>query len=383
MAASMEMTVRGERGSVSRIAFGPLSGLGSELDPSRTVIVTDAEIRRLYRASFPTCPVALVERGEAAKSLASLEALYGSFLELGLGRDGLVLAIGGGAISDLAGFAASTWLRGVNFGFAPTTLLAMVDAAVGGKNGVDFRGVKNLVGSFSQPRFVRMDVVLLDSLPDIEFASGMAEVVKHAAIAGGSYFELVEAAAKSMEARRKADPGPARPAGEDRSPRPSREELERIVAGSVEIKAGVVNRDERESGERRVLNLGHTVGHGVEAATGLPHGHSVAAGLGTACRLALSMGRLSPDDCDRITRLIETCGLPSSIGAATRAASTLRPGSDIADGPALRAAIVAAMAADKKRRGGEILMAIPEAIGSVAIDAVPFPELQAFVTEAP
>src|SRR5208282_4350597 len=130
---------------------------------------------------------------------------------------GLVLAIGGGAISDLAGFAASTWLRGVDFGFVPTTLLAMVDASVGGKNGVDFRGVKNLVGSFAQPRFVTMDVDLLATLPDIEFASGMAEVVKHAVLAGGAHFELDEAEAGRIGGPR----------------RPSVDALERIVAGSV------------------------------------------------------------------------------------------------------------------------------------------------------
>jgi len=357
MAGDMEITVTGERGSISRIAFGKLSGLASAIDPAKAVIVTDRLIRSVYGALFPSCPVIEIERGEAAKSLASLETLYGRFLELEIGRDATVVAIGGGSISDLAGFAAATWLRGVDFGFVPTTLLAMVDASVGGKNGVDFRGVKNLVGSFSQPRFVRMDVSFLVTLPDIEFASGMAEVAKHAVIAGGPYFDLVESSA-----------GPRRPGSEA---------LERIVAGSVEIKAGVVTRDEREAGERRKLNLGHSIGHGVEAATGLPHGHSVAAGLGTACRLAYGMGRLSAADCERITRLLEACGLPSSIAAAAALARDRR------DGKELRSAIAAAIPADKKRVGGDILMAIPESIGRVAIEAVPLPDLQAFVMEAP
>jgi 3-dehydroquinate synthase len=372
MAEKTEITVRGASGSVSRIVFEPLSGLDELVDPAKSVLVTDAEIRRLHGAAFPPCLAALVERGEAAKSLASLEELYGRFLELGLGRDGTVLAVGGGAISDLAGFAAATWMRGVDFGFAPTTLLAMVDAAVGGKNGVDFRGVKNLVGSFSQPRFVLMDVSTLSTLSDLEFASGMAEVVKHAVISGGPYFELVESLAEA----------------ELRSPRPSRDELERLVAGSVEIKAGIVNRDEREAGARRLLNLGHTVGHGVEAATGLPHGHSVAAGLGTVCRLAVRRGRLAPVECDRITRLLDGLGLPSSIAAAAEAAAVLghaaAPGLPApVDGPDLRAAVIAAIDSDKKRVGSDILMAIPGAIGSVAIEAVPLPDLRAFVMEAP
>jgi 3-dehydroquinate synthase len=369
MALNFEMTVGGESGAACQISIGPLSGIGGLLDPTKSVLVTDAEIERLHGASFPPCPLALVERGEAAKSLASLEALYGRFLELGLGRDATVLAVGGGTVSDLAGFAASTWMRGVDFGFAPTTLLSMVDAAVGGKNGLDFRGIKNLIGTFSQPRFVRVDVSTLDTLSDIEFASGMAEVAKHAVIAGGSYFELVEGVA-----------------GERSSPRPDRGTLERIVAGSIEIKAGIVSRDEREAGARRALNLGHTVGHGVEAATGLPHGHSVAAGLGTACRLALRRGRLAAADCDRITRLLDAVGLPSSIEAAARAAAALGRAAAPGAAPAaheLRGAIAAAIASDKKRVGGELLMAMPEAIGRVAIEPVPLSDLQDFVMEAP
>jgi 3-dehydroquinate synthase len=355
----MEIDIRGRDGRASRISFGPLAELGASLDPAKAVIVTDRLIRRVYGSAFPPCPVVEVERGEAAKSLSSLEALYGAFLDSGLGRDGTVLAIGGGTVSDLAGFAAATWLRGVDFGFVPTTLLAMVDAAVGGKNGVDFRGVKNLVGSFAQPRFVRMDVGFLSTLSELEFASGMAEVIKHAVIAGDGYFDLVESSSLARGASR-----------------PDRETMESLVAGSVEIKAGVVSRDERESGERRKLNLGHSVGHGIEAATGLPHGHSIAAGLGTACRLAQKLGRLAQADCDRITRLLEAWGLPSSIRQAIDLAKR-------ADGPALRAEIGRAINADKKRVGADLLMALPEAIGSVAIEAISLADLLAFVSEAP
>jgi 3-dehydroquinate synthase len=371
--ASMEMTIHGRYGEASRIAFGTLAGISDAVDPGKTVLVTDRLIRRIYGASFPPCPVVEVERGEAAKSLASLEILYGRFLDFGLARDGMVLAVGGGTISDLAGFAASTWLRGVDFGFAPTTLLAMVDASVGGKNGVDFRGVKNLVGTFSQPRFVRMDVGLLASLSDIEFASGMAEAVKHAVIAGGAYLELIEAEGS----RERSERGQS-----TLLPRPSADAIERIVAGSVEIKAGIVERDERESGERRKLNLGHSVGHGIETATGLPHGHCVAAGLATACRLAESRGRLGGAELERITRILAAWDLPSSIGETASLASSLGLGKT-GDGPEFRSAVAAAIPADKKRLGADILMALPEALGSVVIEAVPLADLQAFVMEAP
>jgi 3-dehydroquinate synthase len=342
----MDITIRSADGTESRVLFGPLTS------------VTDPTIHRIYGVSFPPCPVVEVPRGEAAKSLAELESLYGRFLELGLGRDATVVAIGGGTVSDLAGFAASTWQRGVDFGFAPTTLLAMVDASVGGKNGVDFRGLKNQVGTFRQPRFVLMDVGLLRTLPDVEFASGMAEVVKHAVLAGGEYFELVDA---------------ARPRGAADA---SVEVLERIVEGSARLKAGVAGRDEREGGERRKLNLGHTIGHAVEAATGLPHGHSVAAGLGTICRLSERLGRMSGAEAERAIGLVSACGLPSSIGEAARLAR-------LEDGSALRGRVAAALAADKKRLGSDILLALPIAIGDVRIEGYPVRDLADFVMEAP
>jgi 3-dehydroquinate synthase len=377
--ARMELTIHGQNGKLSRIVFGPLAEIGDAEDLGKAVLVTDRLISRIHGAVFPACPVIEAPRGEAAKSLATLEALYGRFLDLGLGRDGLVFAVGGGTISDLAGFAASTWLRGVDFGFAPTTLLAMVDASVGGKNGLDFRGVKNLVGTFSLPRFVRMDVSLLASLSDVEFASGMAEAVKHAVIAGGRYFALIESTAGASDS---ADSAREPRSRDVHAERPAAEALELIVAGSVEIKAGIVERDERESRERRKLNLGHTVGHGIETATGLPHGHCVAAGLGTACRLAESLGRLDGAELARITRLLAAWGLPSSIGEALALASSIGSRKAL-DGPELRSAIATAISADKKRLGADILMAIPEAIGSVLIEAIPLADLQAFVMEAP
>jgi len=354
----MDITIRGTGGAESRLLFGALSSLPSLADATKSVIVTESEIRRLHGASLPPWPVAEVPRGEAAKSLVELEALYGSFLELGLDRGSTVVAVGGGTVSDLAGFAASTWLRGVDFGFAPTTLLAMVDASVGGKNGVDFRGLKNQVGCFRQPRFVLIDVGLLRTLPEIEFQSGMAEVVKHAVLAGGEYFEFVA----SERPRAAADA--------------STSALERIVEGSVRLKAGVVGRDERESGERRLLNLGHTVGHAIEAATGLPHGHSVAAGLATICRLSEKLGRMKPADVSRAIGLVSSCGLPASIGEAASRAS-------IDDSPELRALVADALVADKKRLGSDILLALPYGIGDIRVESYPIRDLADFVKEAP
>lgn len=360
----MDISIRGAFGAESRILSGGLSSLTSLADPDKSVIVTDAEIRRLHGLAMPSWPVVEVPRGEKAKSLAELESLFGRFLELGLGRDATVVAVGGGTVSDLAGFAASTWLRGVDFGFAPTTLLAMVDASVGGKNGVDFRGLKNQIGSFRQPRFVLVDVSVLDTLPDTEFQSGMAEVIKHAILAGGEYFDLV-----AEERPRSATAVSA-------------DILARIVEGSVRYKAGVVERDEREGGERRLLNLGHTIGHAIEAATGLPHGHSVAAGLGTVCRLAVKLGRMKKHEAERAIALASDCGLPASIGEAFRLSASVADGVH-ADGPEFRDRVAAALVADKKRLGADIAIALPRAIGDVRVERISIRELKDFVMEAP
>jgi 3-dehydroquinate synthase len=356
------------RAGRSRLVFADLAGVAEELDPARTLIVTDPEIHRLHGSLFPPCPVVEVERGERAKTLASLESLYGRFLELGLERDGCVLAIGGGTVSDLSGLAASTWMRGVDFGFAPTTLLAMVDASIGGKNGVDFRGLKNLIGTFNCPRFVRFDVGLLSTLPDRDFASGMAEVIKHAVLANDGYLDFLEAKCPDRAAILGAPDSRAR--------------LEELVRRSVVLKARVVEADEREAGERRKLNLGHTIGHAVEAVTGIPHGYAVAAGLAAALRLSVKRYALPEEACGRALALLSSWGLPSSLSAAIALAGPL--GScPLEDSPRTRELIAQALVADKKRVGGEILFAAPSAIGEARIVPIPVSELADFVKETP
>ena len=384
----------------SRFAFGPLKDATGDIDSARTVVVTDPEIRRLHGDAFPPCPVVEVERGEAAKSLASAERLYDAFLDLGLDRGSTVLAIGGGSVTDLAGFAASTWMRGVDFGFAPTTLLSMVDASTGGKNGVDFRGIKNLVGTINRPRFVRFDVSLLATLPDRAFASGMAEAIKHGVIQGEEHFAFLErscvppagraAAAGAMGDT--ASHGAAGVATAATAAAPlGRSVLEELVERSVRFKSGITLRDEREGGERRLLNLGHTIGHAVEAVTGVEHGEAVACGLASAFRLAVERGEGDRAAMERVLALLAVWGLPTSIAAAAALASAraahaplaVREGQPVTDGPELRERIAAAMTADKKRRGGEIAFAMPRAIGDVAITPVALRDLELFVREAP
>lgn len=348
----------------SLLSWGRLSGLPGprgELEPGRTVIVTDPRIRKLHGSDFPPGPVLEVERGEAAKSLGGLEALWAGFLDLGVDRTWTVLSIGGGSVSDLAGFAASTWQRGLDFCAVPTTLLAMVDASVGGKNGIDYRGLKNLLGTFSKPLLVHFDTSLLDSLPDADFASGMAEVIKHGVLEGGEHFSFLEA-----HPDRAGLSGPA---------------LEEVVRRSVAYKTGVTSRDPREAGERRLLNLGHTVGHGIEAVTGLSHGACVAAGLGFALELAASRPGASAQARKRILSLLSAWGLPTSLGEAANMARKL--GRDCGDDLAFRKAVATATMADKKKSGNTILFVLPLDLGKVEIEALPLEKLGALILEAP
>jgi 3-dehydroquinate synthase len=285
---------------VCRVLVGErLARLESHIPPGRAVYVTDAHVARLYGSSFGPGQRIVLEPGEVSKSLAGLERVYGGLFDAGADRDTFVFAVGGGVVCDVAGFAASTYLRGLSFGFAPTTLLAQVDAGIGGKNGIDFRGAKNLVGVFQQPRFVLCDPEVLRTLPARETANGLAEMVKTAAIGSPALFDELEGA-------------PEKALGLDP------EFIGRTVLESLRIKAAVVEADEREAGARRVLNLGHTLGHALETVTGVAHGEAVGAGLVFAARLSVRRGHLAAREADRITALVGRLGLPTETGAAAR-----------------------------------------------------------------
>jgi 3-dehydroquinate synthase len=375
----------------SGLVYGSIAGrtgLQALAAPERTIIVADSLTRGFIPSAFSSCPVALVPRGEAAKTLAGLESLYSAFLDAGVDRDWTVVAIGGGSVSDLAGFAASTWLRGIDFGFVPTTLLAMVDASIGGKNGVDFGGYKNLVGTINRPRFILCDTAVLDGLPMEALSSGLAEMVKHAVIDSPGHFAALEAVCA---------PGLPRPAS-----------LTELVRRSAELKTGIAGADEREKGQRMKLNLGHTIGHAVESLTGLPHGHCVAVGTVAAFRLAARIdamysgakepitGNTGGGDAGRVQRLLSAIGLPVSLEQARLAAGEAAgsgPGMPNQSGTALstalndpaafREAVIGALKADKKKRGQAILFALPLAIGRVEIQRVEMDEVAACIREAP
>jgi len=274
----------------------------------------------------------VVPAGEAQKTRDTWSELTDAMLRAGYGRDTTVIALGGGVIGDLAGFVAATYMRGVPFIQVPTSLLAMIDASVGGKTGVDTPAGKNLVGAFHQPAAVIADVDVLRTLPREHVRAGLAEAIKHGVIADANYFERVQAAAANLDALDSAT-------------------LEDLVARSVEIKADVVRRDEREGGVRKTLNFGHTIGHAIELCSRfeLLHGYAIAIGMIYESVIAERMGVASTDTALRVRDAIRVAELPD-----------VRPSHMDVE------SIIAATHADKKARGGTAEYALPARIGAMA-----------------
>lgn len=269
--------------------------------------------------------------GERSKTRETWSRLTDELLRLGFGRDSAVVALGGGVAGDLAGFVAATYMRGIPCLQVPTTLLAMLDASVGGKTGVDTPEGKNLIGAFHPPVAVIADPLVLATLPDREYRAGLAEAVKHGLIADREYFGWIEANVDALVVRRPAA-------------------LERLVRRSVEIKAEVVGEDEREGGRRAILNAGHTVAHALEQATEfrVPHGEAVGLGLVAETALATGLGLATPEAGARVAALLERLGLPTRVGE-----------------PVGEERILAAMATDKKNRADGIRFALPRGVGTM------------------
>lgn len=322
--------------------LGP--ALAEHFAPRRVLLVTDAvagslfgefAIQSLAGAGFTVRPVTLWG-GEGAKTLATIDELHGQCATAGLGRDGGIVALGGGTVSDVAGFAAATWKRGIDWAVVPTTLLAQVDAAIGGKTGVNRPEGKNLVGAFHQPAVVLIDPELLRPLPARQLASGLAEVVKSAVIGDPTLFERLETRADAVR-------GADVPLLTD------------LVARAVAVKARLVAADPREAGVRAHLNLGHTLGHAIEAATGfgpVTHGEAVALGCVAAARIAVARGLCDAALPGRLRALCGRLGLP------------------VAPPPGLDAAALrAALGSDKKAAAGRVRWVLPRAIGVVEVHA--------------
>jgi 3-dehydroquinate synthase len=337
----------GERRYRIRIGSGVLADAvywRDAIHGKHVLIVSDENVAPLYAANVqhlmqeddPRLQIALLtlSAGEAHKSLNAVSHVFDALAQLGATRDSCVIALGGGVVGDIAGFAAACWMRGVDFVQMPTTLLAMVDSSVGGKTGVDHAAGKNLIGAFHQPRTVIADVLTLATLPERELRAGFAEVIKIACIGDAEFFDWLVANVDALLTR-------------------DAEALTHAIATCCRFKAAVVARDERESGERALLNFGHSFGHAIETEAGygsLLHGEAVAIGMVMAARMSAQLGMSDDADTQHLGRLLEKFGLPIELPAKLQAD-----------------ALLARMQLDKKNRAGTLRLILWRGIGQAEI----------------
>lgn len=338
IAASETYDVMIERGLLHRVGeeFAKL------MKPCKAVIVSEEKIFTLYgaalkdslqRSGFEVVSF-LHEGGEEAKSLAVFGALQSFLCENHFSRSDAIFALGGGVTGDLAGFAAATYQRGIAFVQVPTTLLAAVDSSVGGKTAVNLPEAKNQVGCFYQPKAVFCDVDTLQTLSEAEYRCGCAEVIKYGVLGDASFFDMLEK-------------------------RPIQEQEEQVIAHCVAMKRDIVQEDEFDTGKRRLLNLGHTIGHAVEKCSdyGITHGDAVAIGMATVMQAAARRGICTEEDCARLVSVLQKYGLPTTC-----------------DYPAQ--ALFEACMADKKISDGKMHLVVPETIGQCSIISMEMNELR-------
>ncbi len=343
MTSSKKLAVPGPPVVVARGSFATLgAGVASAAPAFRYAIITDSTVGPLYadqlRASFPEpnqVTVLTIPAGETHKTRDSWETLTDQLSSTAHGRDTTIVALGGGMIGDLAGFVAATYMRGINLVHVPTSLLAMVDAAHGGKTGVDTAGGKNLVGAFHPPVAIFIDPEVLATLPLREFQAGLAEILKHGIVKDVQYFTDVAAELPGLLSQSEV----------------SGDRLAQLIVRSIEIKTEIVARDEREHGLRKILNFGHTLGHGIEAASGysLLHGEAVAIGMCAEARAAERAGIAEAGTAGAIRGAVCRAGLPTALPL------------DVSVERVMQLAH-----ADKKKRSGELEYALPERIGRMA-----------------
>lgn len=330
-------TVTGSQ-SQSEILIGEtLANLPRHLPRGPAFIITDTIVSGLYGNLFPDLPVIEIGTGDSIKTFETVTHIVNRLLELGADRTAFIIGIGGGVICDITGFAASIFMRGVPFGFVSTTLLSQVDASVGGKNGVNLAGYKNIMGVFNQPRFVICDLEMLKTLPSSQIRNGLGEVVKHALLSDSDMFDYMETHCQSALTL-------------------DHETILRLVLDSVRIKSEIVNQDEKEAGLRRILNLGHTFGHAIEKCTPLNHGEAICPGMMIAARLSARKKWLDRSVVERIGGLLDKLDLPRSFDGDTDQ-------------------ILDALTKDKKKTGQDIHYVFLKGIGQAHVEKISFQQL--------
>jgi len=309
----------------------------------QVVIITDENVRNLYGEKFPKGDVITVGTGEKNKTLHTIEYIYKKLMDIGFDRSGFILGIGGGIVCDITGFVASTYMRGVKFGFIASTLLAQVDASIGGKNGVNFEGYKNIVGVFNQPEFVICDSEMLKTLPEKELKIGYAEIIKHALIGDPKLLDYIE---KNYKKALLLIP----------------EVIEKVTHDALAVKAGIVNSDEKEKGERRKLNFGHTMAHAFEKTTELTHGEAVAAGMGIAAKFSMRLSGFPGEEEKRIYDILKKFDLNRSLDFNCE---------EIKD----------AVRMDKKKEGEHIHFILLKKIGECIVEKIPMTVLEGVIDD--
>ncbi|MCL2294100.1 MAG: 3-dehydroquinate synthase [Spirochaetes bacterium] len=285
-----------------------LENLHKHCDVNKTVVITDKNTADLYGNGFKNFKTIIISGEEKDKNLETAGTIYKKLLEFSCDRHSFIVGLGGGAVTDMTGFVASTFLRGVRFGFVPTTLLAQVDAGIGGKNGVNFMGSKNMIGTITQPDFVIIDANTLKTLSAREFISGIGEIIKYSIIAGEDFFNqlagnlyliISEFQKKSLSEKTEAI-------------------LSYLIEESIKIKVDIVEKDEKETGLRKVLNLGHTLAHAIELTEDIPHGEAVIKGIKFAADFSTREEFLNIEENRKITNMLELTGVSTYLGIKTK-----------------------------------------------------------------
>jgi 3-dehydroquinate synthase len=302
-------------------------------------IIADAQVQALHGHKWLQYPVFTIPSGEQHKQQATVDMLVAQLMAAGADRHAFIMGIGGGMATDIAGYVAGIYMRGVHFGLAPTTLLGMVDAAIGGKNGIDVGSYKNMVGLIRHPQRLFYDDAFLDTLPEAEWINGFAEIIKHAAVFDADLFAFLEAHVLSDF-------------------RSNRLLLQALIRENVLLKAGIVQQDEQEQGIRKILNFGHTLGHAIENDYRLPHGHAVALGMVSAARISEQINGFA--DTQRLINLLQQYGLPVSFAYD-------------------RERVWQRIQADKKKAGNSIQFVLLEQIGQAVIMPIPAADLYVYL----
>ncbi len=338
--------VKGTTGHSSILIGERIENLGQYLPGSKVIVITDTAVQKYYHHHLKGFKTITIDIGEKIKTFHTITKLYQSFLDLKADRSFFIVGVGGGIVCDITGFAASTYMRGLRFGFVSTTLLSQADASTGGKNGVNLDGYKNIIGVFKQPEFVICDVHMLKTLPQNELLYGLAEIVHYAAIGNSDMFRLLEQRYKEVLAK-------------------DMDLFETLIYDSIIVKSEIVNKDEKEKEERMKLNFGHTFGHAIEKAFHLPHGEAISIGMVAAAKLSEKKTNFPVASRKRIETLLKNLGLPSTLNDRLGCVTT----ADLHT-------MMDALKKDKKRQGDQIHFILLSCIGNAIIQKISINELQ-------